>query len=239
MTTQPLRLRASRTTLTTLEILTNDPDAIAEHLDTQARQAPELFRYMPVVVDLVAVEALLAPGDLQRIIQVIESAGLRPAAVHTTIEAMLNAAQSLHLGQMALPGERPAARHEPDERPTAEPPPASPPTTGRGAGKVITQPVRSGQQIYAEGSDLIVLAPVSAGAEILADGHIHVYGPLRGRALAGVHGDTQARIFCTHLEAELVSIAGQYKISEDLQATQWKQPAQIRLDEARLVVTAL
>ena len=76
--------------------------------------------------------------------------------------------------------------------------------------------MRSGKQIYAEGGDLLILAPVSHGAEVIADGNIHVYGPLRGRALAGVQGDSTARIFTTELDAELVSIAGQYKVSEEL-----------------------
>ena len=93
--------------------------------------------------------------------------------------------------------------------------------------------------IYARGGDLIVLAPVSAGAELLADGHIHVYGPLRGRALAGVTGDRQARIFCQSLEAELVSIAGQYKVAEDLRKQQWKAPVQISLEGDSLKITGL
>lgn len=105
--------------------------------------------------------------------------------------------------------------------------------------RIIYQPVRSGQQVYAQNGDLIVLAQVSAGAEILADGNIHVYGPLRGRALAGVKGNTKARIFCHSLEAELVSIAGQYKISEDLQNGNWKKPAQIHLEDETLTVKAL
>lgn len=105
--------------------------------------------------------------------------------------------------------------------------------------RIIYHPVRSGQQVYAQNGDLIVLAQVSAGAEILADGNIHVYGPLRGRALAGVKGNTKARIFCHSLEAELVSIAGQYKISEDLQNGNWKKPAQIHLSEETLTVDAL
>jgi septum site-determining protein MinC len=105
--------------------------------------------------------------------------------------------------------------------------------------KIIYQPVRSGQQIYAKGGDLIILAAVSPGAEILADGNIHVYGALRGRALAGVRGDTRARIFCHSLEAELVSIAGHYKISEDLQKSGWKTASQIGLIEDKLTITPL
>lgn len=105
--------------------------------------------------------------------------------------------------------------------------------------KVITTPVRSGQQIYAAGGDLIVLAPVSAGAELLADGNIHVYGALRGRALAGVKGNTEARVFCQSLEAELISIAGYFKLNEDLRDTHWKQSIQASLTDETLNIEPL
>ncbi|WP_344809067.1 septum site-determining protein MinC [Allohahella marinimesophila] len=104
---------------------------------------------------------------------------------------------------------------------------------------IVTNPVRSGQQIYAKGGDLIVTAAVSAGAELLADGNIHVYGALRGRALAGVKGNQAARIFCHSLEAELVSIAGQYRISEDLQKTEWQKSCQIYLADGKMKIQAL
>jgi len=105
--------------------------------------------------------------------------------------------------------------------------------------KVITTPVRSGQQVYAAGGDLIILASVSAGAEILADGNIHVYGPLRGRALAGVKGDPSARVFCYSLEAELISIAGIFQLDEDLRSGHWKQPAQISLNNEKISIQSL
>ena len=110
---------------------------------------------------------------------------------------------------------------------------------GSAPNKIVQVPVRSGQQVYAPGGDLIVLAPVSAGAEILADGNIHVYAPLRGRALAGVRGNTEAIIFCQSLEAELISVAGEYKISEDLQEAFWKKPAKIMLKNERLAIENL
>ncbi len=81
--------------------------------------------------------------------------------------------------------------------------------------KIVTQPVRSGQQIYAKGRDLILMAPVNPGAEIIADGNIHVYAPMKGRALAGVQGDTNARIFCQSMQAELIAIAGNFRVFED------------------------
>lgn len=102
--------------------------------------------------------------------------------------------------------------------------------------KVVTKPVRSGQQVYAEGADLILMAPVSEGAEVLADGHIHVYGTLRGRALAGVKGDLDARIFCQQLEAELVSVAGQFVLNDKIRESCWKKPAQIYLKDESIQV---
>jgi septum site-determining protein MinC len=103
--------------------------------------------------------------------------------------------------------------------------------------RLVTEPVRSGTQVYARGGDLIVTAPVSPGAELVADGNIHVYGALRGRALAGASGDASARIFCSRLEAELISIAGRYLVSEQLPADQRGSPVQIALDDDQLTIT--
>jgi septum site-determining protein MinC len=101
---------------------------------------------------------------------------------------------------------------------------------------VIDKPLRSGQQVYAKGGDLIVLAAVNFGAEVIADGHVHVYAPLRGKAIAGARGNTEARIFSTCLEPELVAIAGTYRTTETpLPAEVLGKPAQIRLDGDRLV----
>ncbi len=105
--------------------------------------------------------------------------------------------------------------------------------------KLITTPIRSGQQVYAPGGDLIVAAPVSAGAELLADGNIHVYGALRGRALAGVKGNEQARIFCQSMEAELVSISGNFKLEETLSSEYRGKPVMIYLEDKVLKVKPL
>jgi septum site-determining protein MinC len=113
------------------------------------------------------------------------------------------------------------------------------PATTNGASKIITKPVRSGQQVYAEGGDLIVLASVSPGAELLADGHIHVYGTLRGRALAGIQGNRDARIFCHTLEADLLAIAGCYMTSETIERYKDGGGQQVYLDDDRLVISAL
>ena len=104
---------------------------------------------------------------------------------------------------------------------------------------MITHPVRSGQRIYAAGGDLIVVASVSSGAELLADGNIHVYGALRGRALAGVTGDTSRRIFCYDLQAELVAIAGRYRVSEDIAPSTRGRPVQVLLQDRTLCIDEL
>ena len=104
---------------------------------------------------------------------------------------------------------------------------------------LVTQPVRSGQQIYARGTDLVILAAVSPGAEVIADGHVHVYGALNGRALAGVRGYTSARIFCKSFRAELVSIAGIYGLSEQFDATHAGMPTQVSLQSDTLRIERL
>jgi septum site-determining protein MinC len=103
---------------------------------------------------------------------------------------------------------------------------------------LITQPIRSGQRIYATG-DLIIMAQVSSGAEIMAEGNIHVYNTLRGRASAGIQGNTDARIFCFDLQAELISVAGNYKVSEDLDASVRNKPVQIFLQNQALIIQDL
>lgn len=126
------------------------------------------------------------------------------------------------------------ARPEPAKAEEKPAEPVSRPT------KVVKTPVRGGMQIYAAGGDLIVLAAVSPGAELLADGNIHVYGPMRGRALAGVKGDATARIFCQQLAAELVSIAGNYKVAEDLRRSpQWGKAVHVSLSGDVLNITRL
>lgn len=126
------------------------------------------------------------------------------------------------------------ARPEPAKAEEKPADPVSRPT------KVVKTPVRGGMQIYAAGGDLIVLAAVSPGAELLADGNIHVYGPMRGRALAGVKGDATARIFCQQLAAELVSIAGNYKVAEDLRRSpQWGKAVHVSLSGDVLNITRL
>jgi septum site-determining protein MinC len=122
----------------------------------------------------------------------------------------------------APPGGAPRDRAAPAPAEVAEP-------TGQRASLVVHEPVRSGQVIYAEGRDLIVVASVHAGAQLLADGNIHVYGPLKGRAVAGARGRRDAQLFCLALEAELVGVDIGYLLSDDIPAALWSGPARVSL----------
>ena len=137
------------------------------------------------------------------------------------------------------PAEASAQEDNPTESTTDKPQPETPLTTRKTV--VVTSPVRTGQQVYAEQADLIVLGMVSEGAEIIADGNIHVYAPMRGRALAGESGDTSARIFLQSMQAELVSIAGIYRVFEqNLPPSLHKKAVQIELqDDERLAIFAI
>ena len=140
------------------------------------------------------------------------------------------------------PADKPAAEPLPARAASsttsaASPTPAAPHSS---SALVITKPLRSGQRVYARHTDLVVIGMVSQGAEVIADGNIHVYGPLRGKAMAGARGDTSARIFTTHLDAELLAVAGVYRVVEDkLDRTLHNQPALVRLDGETLRIEAL
>jgi septum site-determining protein MinC len=129
--------------------------------------------------------------------------------------------------------ESPSPSRKPAPAPASprEPTPAEPPVPVIQGSLLIDQPVRSGQIVYAQGRDLLVLAPVSSGAQLMADGHIHVYGPLRGRAVAGVRGWAQAQVFCQRLEAELVGVDAAYLAADDLPVELLGKPARIWLQQ--------
>ena len=154
-------------------------------------------------------EAADQPLDFPALISLLGRYQLVPVAITGGSPPQMMAA--LQAGLLPVPD-----AHLVSARPTAAPaaPSPPPPATAPAGALVIDKPLRSGQQVYARGRDLIVLAMVNAGAEVIADGHIHVYAPLRGKAMAGARGNTEARIFALALEAELLSIAGVYRTSE-------------------------
>jgi septum site-determining protein MinC len=227
------QLKGSLFTLTALQLFELDSSLLQEQLTIMVQQAPKFFQYAPIVIDLQKVNEQAADVNFSELVSLLRGLKLIPVGVRGVNSAQRTAAMTA--GLAILPEAKTA---EPSHAKTAAvtntKATAHAPAIITSPSKVITQPVRSGQQIYAQGGDLIVITSVSPGAELLADGHIHIYGPLRGRALAGVTGDTQARIFCHSLEAELVSIAGHYWVSEDLKEAQTNAPVQIYLQDERL-----
>ena len=245
-------LKGGMLTLTLLELRYFDLEAFEHTLREKIRQAPGFFRDLPIVISLDRYERPAAELDFFQMIGCCRRHSIQVAAVKGGDEDVKRLARNASLAWIpshaAKAATAPSAQEAPetpaphsDEATTTAQPQAAPesPSGESRPGRIITQPVRSGQQVYAPEGDLIIMAPVGAGAEVLAAGHIHVYGPLRGRALAGVHGDTDARIFCQSLEAELVSVAGHYKISEDLQDSCWKQAAEVRFRDDSLAVRPL
>ncbi len=203
-------LKGSLLTLTVLHLFSSNINVFMAQLRSHAQKTPNLFKNMPVVIDLQRVDSV-DDIDFTLLQHHLREYGLVPVGVRHGNEKQNTAAQASGLAILT-------------NQPTKAKPKVSTEkiSTQKAAlqtfthTQVVTKPVRSGQQIYARQGNLVVLAPVSHGAELLADGHIHVYSSLRGRALAGITGDKTARIFCPKLEAELVSIAGYYLLSENL-----------------------
>jgi septum site-determining protein MinC len=204
--------------------------AFESELAQQVRRSPRFFLNAPVVLDLREAEGFAAAADLAAARKLLGGHTLRLVGVQNASPEQIEAAAAAGLASFAP---NPA---QPPRRAAPEPSVAPPPTAAAGRTLLVTQPVRSGTQIYARGGDLVVTAAVSPGAEIMADGNIHVYGALRGRALAGAAGDAEARIFCSRFEAELVSIAGRYLVSEQLPPEERGLAVQIALADDRLTI---
>ncbi|MDF2488572.1 MAG: minC, partial [Pseudomonas sp.] len=181
--------------------------------------------------------------DLPGLMRVCRQHGLRTLAIRASRIEDIAAAIAIDMPVLPPSGarERPLEPEPEIKKPEpAPPPPPAPVEPEIKPTRIITSPVRGGQQIYAQGGDLVVVSSVSPGAELLADGNIHVYGAMRGRALAGIKGNTRARIFCQQMTAEMLSIAGQYKVSEDLRRDPlWGTGVQVSLAGDVLNITRL
>ena len=209
--------------------LTVDLAALGADVAQRLGQTPEFFRNMAVIVDLSALGDMRDGLDLNAVVRMLRDQGMMPVGIQCGNEYHERLAPNLHLGVFSE--SRPAPGRPAQETPGT----LSQETTAM----VVDKPVRSGQQVYARGRDLVVLAPVGQGAEVIADGSIHIYAPLRGRVLAGVMGNEGARIFCKELRAELVSVAGLYRVSEDLPENLLGVSAQIRLTGRQLLIEPL
>lgn len=225
----PFEFKGSLFTLTVLHLRQVDLEAIERHLAEKISQAPAFFTNAPVIIDLSPLPKTVVSVDFTGLYDRLRRRGMIPVGVRNG-SAELQAA-AIQAGLAVLPDGRPQTMVNKAEAVKPEAPPAY--------SRIVTQPVRSGQQIYVPDGDLILMGTVSPGAEVLADGNIHVYGRLRGRALAGAKGNGEARIFCQSLEAELVSIAGRYRVIEQLDESVRDQPVQMYLSENRLIIEPL
>ncbi|HEY3594917.1 MAG TPA: septum site-determining protein MinC [Polyangiaceae bacterium] len=236
---QAFRLKGAMPALTMLCLMTEDIEAIERQLVDHLSQMPQFFLHVPVVVDLS--ELGDARIDLAKLADLLRRHRLVPVAVQNPSESQRESAIASGFGVLQAPSREvvtpaSARRAAPERTPT---PPAADVVEQTLAGLTIRTPVRSGQVVYAAGGDLVVLAPVSSGAELIADGNIHVYAPLRGRALAGAHGNPDANIFCMNLEAEFLSIDGYYLMADEIPKDVRGKPARAHLKSDQLLITRL
>ena len=244
-------IKSANFPLVALLLKSSDLTALAREMTLRFGDIPDFFDQDALIIDLsplqLSGQSDSAEIDFRALLDLLSSYRLLPLAIKGGTPAQMAAAQQAGLlpapdAQLLTP--RPATSAEqPIQQQQQQLQPQQVLAAPLGA-LVIDKPLRSGQQVYARGRDLVVLAMVNAGAEVIADGHIHVYAPLRGRAIAGARGNTEARIFALALEAELLSIAGIYRTSEiPLPPEVAGHPTQVRLvdgpDGEKLVMTAM
>jgi len=224
-------IKSANLPLVALLLKSTDLVALARELEARFGDIPDFFDQDALMIDLGPLPQDASDVDFPALISLLGSYQLVPIAVKGGNPAQTAAA--LQAGLLPVPdahlvAPRPTVATAPAPAPSA-PVLAAAPAAPLGA-LVVDKPLRSGQQVYARGRDLVVLAMVNAGAEVIADGHIHVYAPLRGKAMAGARGNADARIFSLALEAELLSIAGVYRTSEHpLPPGMAGKPTQVRL----------
>jgi septum site-determining protein MinC len=234
----PFAFDLKDTSLPLVTVVLHQADAavLADELQQRLGETPNFFGDDPVVIDLAPLREREEPIAFDDIVAALRAHRMRPSLV--TGGSAQQMADALAAGLAAAPEPAPPPKPRTVEveviREVEREVPVHVPTL------IVDKPLRSGQQAYAKGGDLIVNAAVNAGAEVLADGNVHVYGPLRGKAIAGSRGNTEARIFTTCLEPELIAIAGVYRTTETpLPKDVAGKPAQVRLVDGVLVMTPL
>lgn len=226
------QIRGRLQTLIALRLIEPHDERFFLVLQKALARSPEFFRHAPVVLDAGPV-AGQPPLNLAEFARRLRQQRLVPVGLQNGDESWSQMA--VRAGLALFPPGRPAELAAEASRPA----PAADPAPRPNATMVVDEPVRAGQQIYAENGDLIALAPVSPGAEVLADGHVHIYSSLRGRAHAGVQGDRSARIFCHKLEAQLVSVAGAWVVNDDIDARFLRRRVQIFWQDGAIVMEPL
>ena len=255
-----VELKGGMYTFMSLKLHTSDMDVIDEKLADKVQQAPGFFKDTPVVVDLsvleemdsdINVKALLDCIKRHNLVPIVASIGNKSSPLAQSIAIPLiergsrRASSEKVQASSSTTADSEQSEHDNGGNGTADVTPDVNLALSREieyvikAPMLIDKPVRSGQQVYARDTDLIVMGQIGPGAEVIADNNIHIYGPLRGRALCGVSGNTSTRIFCQSLEAELVSVAGNYRMLETIPEELRGKPAQIWLDKDRLNIEPL
>lgn len=219
-------IRYSEVGLVQVRIRTTDPHAIQNELAARVAAAPHFFRRIAVCLDLSALEKTPEVAEIHAVIEAVRRVGMLSVGLAGDVVELETVASALNLPILSSfrTPTRPAPVLEPEQAAPTTPEPA--PADSNVSTLIHNQPVRSGQRIYARNRDLIVNAGVAAGAEVIADGCLHIYGPLRGRAMAGARGDPAARVFCQEFDAELVSIAGVFRVFETIPAELAGMPVQ-------------
>jgi len=226
-------LKIGQVGIANLRVRTLDVAQLSREMRERVERAPKLFGRAPVIVDFGGLAKMPDVATAKALLEGLRAAGVLPVGLSYGTRETEQLAEQLGLPLLAkfraqyepLPAaapaavavaETPKARRESVAAEAASTKTPTKAVAGSSPGLIQKTPVRSGQQLYAEARDLTVLSTVGAGAEVISDGSIHIYGTLRGRALAGAQGNTEARIFCQEFHAELVAIAGNYKVLEDV-----------------------
>ena len=244
-------LKFGQVGIANLRVRTLDPAQLAAEMRERVERAPNLFARAAVVLDFGGLSKAPALEDARALVDGLRGAGVLPVALAYGTKEVEALSQQLGLpllakfraqyergdGNVAQASPEPARAAAP--APTQAAPAPAPSLANVQPGLMLATPVRSGQQVYAENRDLTCLAAVGAGAEVIADGSIHIYGALRGRALAGAQGNESARIFCREFHAELVAVAGHYKVLEDIPKELRGKPVQVWLEGGQLKLAAL
>ncbi|PPU78256.1 MULTISPECIES: septum site-determining protein MinC [Xanthomonas] len=233
-------LKIGQVGIANLRVRTLDVPRLVQEMRERVTRAPKLFGRAAVILDFGGLSQVPDLATAKALLDGLRDAGVLPVALAYGTSEIDLLSQQLGLPLLAKfraqyeaaatspPPPPPPARVEP-------PPPAARPAPGR----MQRTAVRSGQQLYAEHCDLTVLNTVGAGAEVIADGSIHIYGTLRGRALAGAQGNPDARIFCRDFHAELVAIAGHYKVLDDVPMDLRGKAVQVWLEQDQIKIAAL
>lgn len=256
MTEQKIELKGTNFTLSVIHLFDENIEVIKQGLLEKVAQAPSFFKFAPIVINISHIPDF---NDWKSLKDVTSLCGLHLVGIsgcsNPELKAEINQAGIAVLTE----GKKiePAKETKPQDntptpvtdsvkpndvkdsvksQPITETPPQSEP---RLKTKVVTTPIRSGQQIYARNTDLVILNNVGAGAEVIADGNIHIYGIMRGKALAGASGDEDAQIFCQNLEAELLSIAGNYWLNDQIPKEQVGKPTLVKLTDQGLILEKL